>query len=244
MVVTCVLVHGIRTSRTMWRAQCEYLAEHGIPAVAIDLPGHGQRRDEEFTLAGALAVIDHAVRDAASAGPVLLVGHSMGGLLSTAYAGSPEHPPVAGLIGASCTALPRGRGLALYRLLARGFNALPGQGEWISRRVIAATLPPETRGDFGAGGYAHAAQDVALASLAELELLRAIVRLRIPTWWINGALDQLRLQEDLFTRLSPHSELIVVPRTTHLLPAMRPEVFNALLRLAAATLQQNADAES
>lgn len=239
-MVTCVLVHGIRTSRTMWRAQWEYLDQIGVPSVAVDLPGHGARRDEEFTLTGALTTIDEAVRDAASAGPVLLVGHSMGGLLATAYAGSRAHPPVAGFIGASCTALPRGRALAAYRLLARGFTALPDNGEWISSRVLAATLPPETRDDFAAGGYAYHSQDVALASLAELDLLRSVARLRMPTWWINGALDQLRVNEALFTRLSPHSELIVVPRTTHLLPAMRPQVFNALLRLAIETLRHDA----
>ncbi|WP_317451940.1 alpha/beta hydrolase [Microbacterium sp. NIBRBAC000506063] len=107
--------------------------------------------------------------------------------------------------------------------------------------MLTATLPPETRGDFAAGGYAYDSQDVALASLADLDLLRAVARLRMPVWWINGALDQLRVNEELFRRLSPHSELIVVPRTTHLLPAMRPEVFNAMLSLAVATLQRDAD---
>lgn len=225
----------------MWRAQIEYLQQRQIPAIAIDLPGHGARRDEPFTLDAALSAIDEAVRAVADQGPVLLVGHSMGGLLSTAYAGARDRPPVAGLIGASCTALPRGRALALYRFLARTFTALPQHGEWITSRVLTATLPPETRGDFAAGGYAYDSQDVALASLADLDLLRAVARLRMPVWWINGALDQLRVGEELFRRLSPHSELIVVPRTTHLLPAMRPEVFNAMLSLAVATLQRDAD---
>lgn len=237
MPIRCVLVHGIRTSRTMWRAQLEHLEQLGVAATAIDLPGHGTRRGEPFSLRGALETIDDAVRGAASDGQVLLVGHSLGGLLSTAYAGSREKPPVAGFIGASCTALPRGRALAAYRLLARGYTALPGRGEWITARVLAATLPPETRGDFGAGGYAYDVQDAALASLAHVDLLRALVRLRMPTWWINGALDQLRVNEELFRRLTPHSELIVVPRTTHLLPAMRPAVFNALLSVAVETLR-------
>lgn len=240
MPVSCVLVHGIRTSRTMWRAQLAHLEQRGVPTTAIDLPGHGVHLGEPFTLAAALDTIDGAVRDAASNGPVLLVGHSLGGLLATAYAGAPERPPVAGLIGASCTALPRGRALATYRLLARGFTALPRNGEWISRRVLAATLPSDARTDFGAGGYAYDAQDIALASLGELNLLRAVARLRIPTWWVNGALDQLRIHEGVFRRLTPQSELIIVPRTTHLLPVMRPAVFNAVLTLAVETLRAGA----
>src|SRR5690606_31763484 len=174
-----VLVHGIRTSATMWRSQLAHLDARGIPAVAPDLPGHGTRMAEPFTLAGALETIDQAVQDAATRGPVLLAGHSMGGLVSCAYVGQEYPPPVAAFIGASCTALPRGTGLAAYRMLARGFDSLPDRGLWISGRVLDATLPEDTRLDFGAGGYALDAQDTVLASLAALDLATAVQRIRI-----------------------------------------------------------------
>lgn len=232
-----VFVHGIRTSATMWRSQREYLAERGNPAFAIDLPGHGSRRDEVYTLDGAFETIDDAVRTAARSGPVLLVGHSMGGLVSIEYAGGDPRAPIAGFIAASCTAVPRGVGLATYRTLARGFDRLPGRGQWIAERVLDRTLPPETRWDFGAGGYAYDAQDVALRSLSVLDLLTALGRIEVPLWFINGQYDQLRLNEKLFTRIAPHAELIVVPRTSHLVSAMRPRVFNALLSLAISTIE-------
>lgn len=222
----------------MWRSQLAHLAEREIPAVAVDLPGHGSRMAEPFTLDSAFATVDEAVQDAASRGPVLLVGHSMGGLVSAAYAGAESAPPVAGFIGASCTSFPRGAALATYRTLARTFNSLPDQGMWLTNRVLAVTLPDDTRPDFGAGGYALDAQDIALASLGALDLAAGLRRLQMPLWWINGQFDQLRLQERLFQRLTPQSELIVVPRTSHLVTAMRPRVFNALLDLAVATLQQ------
>ncbi|MGM7696600.1 alpha/beta fold hydrolase [Microbacterium sp. A84] len=240
MSIQVVLVHGIRTSRTMWRAQLAHLAERGVAATAVDLPGHGSRMKETFTLDVALATIDAAVQDAAVRGPVLLVGHSMGGLLSVAYASAEDAPPIAGFIGASCTGLPRGTGLSAYRFVARTFNALPDQGQWLTSQVLAATLPDDTRGDFAAGGYAFAAQDVALASLGTLDLLAGLHRMRMPLWWINGQFDQLRTHEKLFQSLTPHSELIVVPRTSHLVTAMRPRVFNALLDVAVATLRQDA----
>lgn len=237
MTIQVVLVHGIRTSRTMWRSQLAHLSERGFPTVAVDLPGHGTRMSETFTLDAAFATIDQAVQDATSRGPVLLAGHSMGGLLSIAYAGSESAPPIAGFIGASCTTYPRGAGLSIYRGLARTFNTLPDQGMWLTDRVLDATLPADTRADFGAGGYALAAQDAALASLGALNLEEDLHRLRMPLWWINGQFDQLRLQERLFQRLTPQSELIVVPRTSHLVTAMRPRVFNALLDLSIATMQ-------
>ena len=146
-------MHGIRTSATMWRAQVAAMRERGNPVTAVDLPGHGSRMAEPFTLDGAFATIDAAVRDAATRGPVLLVGHSMGGLLCIEYVGAEDRPPVAGFVAASCTAIPRGLGLRTYRVLARGFNSLPDRGMWVTNRVLDKTLPPETRADFGAGGY-------------------------------------------------------------------------------------------
>lgn len=230
-------MHGIRTSATMWRSQLSFLAAAGIPATAVDLPGHGTRMDEDFTLHEALHTIDAAVRAAADRGPVLLVGHSMGGLLSLAYAGGAQTPPVAGLVAASCTALPHGTSLTAYRLIARAVDRLPDRGMWITDRILDATIPVETRADFAAGGYALDTQDTALRNLAALDLAPAVERIRIPLWFVNGQYDQLRVNESLFRRLAPHAELIVVPRTTHLVTAMRPQVFNAVLQLAIATVE-------
>ncbi|MBS0024682.1 alpha/beta fold hydrolase [Microbacterium paraoxydans] len=240
MSVQTVLVHGIRTSATMWRSQVTFLEEHGHPVTAVDLPGHGTRMAEDFTLHEAMHTIDVAVRAAAERGPVLLVGHSMGGLLSLAYTGGAERPPVAGLVAAACTSLPRGAGLQAYRIVARAVDSLPDRGLWLTQRMIAATIPEENRGDFAAGGYALDTQDTALRSLAALDVAAAVPRIEVPLWFVNGQYDQLRLNEPLFRRLAPHAELIVVPRTTHLVTAMRPRVFNAVLALAIATLTASA----
>jgi pimeloyl-ACP methyl ester carboxylesterase len=237
MSVQVVLVHGIRTSATMWRTQVAHLEQRGAGAHAIDLPGHGTRIDETFTLEGAMASIDAAVRSAAAIGPVLLVGHSMGGLIATEYIGATDPPPVAGLVAASATAIPRGLGLRAYRTLMRGFNALPGRGLILTRAMLRATLPDDTRSDFGAGGYAFGAQDAALRSLSVLDLAAALRRIRVPVWFVNGQWDQLRLHEKVFASMVPGSELIVVPRTTHLVTAMRPAVFNLVLDLAIATVE-------
>ena len=239
MVVQVVLVHGIRTSASMWRAQVEHLTTRGVGVIAVDLPGHGTRRSEQFSLDGAFETIDRAVTEVAEHGPVLLVGHSMGGLLSIEYAGREDPPPIGGFVAASCTAIPRGVGLAAYRLLARGFDSLPDRGQRITDLVLDRTLPAETRWDFGAGGYAYDAQDVALRSLSVLDLLSALHRIRVPLWFVNGQYDQLRVNERLFRRIAPHAELIVVPRTSHLVTAMRPRVFNALLDLAVATIEDS-----
>ena len=237
MVVSVVMVHGIRTSASMWRAQVEHLRARGVEAVAVDLPGHGTRMREQFTLEGAMQTIDAAVQRAAARGPVVLSSHSLGGLISIEYMGQVSPPPVDAFVAASCTAIPRGVALGSYRALARGVDALPGRGMWFSERLLDRTLPAETRGDFGAGGYALDMQDTALASLSALDLLTALRRIEVPIWFVNGQFDQLRLQEQLFQRVAKHAELIVVPRTSHLVTAMRPRVFNAVLDLAVATVE-------
>jgi pimeloyl-ACP methyl ester carboxylesterase len=239
MVVQVVLVHGIRTSATMWRAQVDYLTERGTPVTAVDLPGHGSRMAEDFTLESAMATIDTAVRSAAERGPVLLSGHSMGGLLCVEYVGAEDPPPVSGLIAASCTAIPRGVGLRAYRVLARGFDSLPDRGMWLTDRMLDRILPDETRADFGAGGYALDAQDTALRSLSVLDLLAALHRIDVPLWFVNGQYDQLRVNEKLFMRIAQHAELVVVPRTTHHVTVMRPRVFDALLEVALTTLESS-----
>jgi len=238
-----VLVHGIRTSATMWRAQLAYLDANGHASTAVDLPGHGTRMGEDFTLHEALHTIDVAVRAAAAKGPVVLVGHSMGGLLCLAYVGGAQRPPVAALIAASCTSLPHGAGLAAYRLFTRAVDALPDRGMWLTGRILEATIPEETRSDFAAGGYALDTQDAALRSLAALDIAAALPRITVPLWFVNGQYDQLRLNESLFRRLAPHAELVIVPRTTHLVTAMRPGIFNAVLKLAIATVEQTASDE-
>ncbi|QBR74212.1 alpha/beta fold hydrolase [Microbacterium sediminis] len=244
MPAQVVLVHGIRTSATMWRAQVSHLQERGVDVHAIDLPGHGSRIDERWSLEEAIGSIDRAVTAAAEKGPVVLAGHSLGGILSTAYVGRPgAAPPVAAFVAFSCTALPRGATLSAYRFVTRSFNRLPRNGRWFVERALDAQLPLETRYDFGAGGYSLTQEDIALGSLRDLDMVRALTRLQrrsMPVWFVNGEWDQLRVNERLFTRLVPRAELILVRRSTHLVTVMRPRVANAAIDLALASASASA----
>ncbi|MFV2171777.1 alpha/beta fold hydrolase [Actinomadura sp. LOL_016] len=55
-----VLVHGIRVSGTMWGPVADALADR-LRVAAPDLPGHGRRRGERFTMDGAVDAVTEAI---------------------------------------------------------------------------------------------------------------------------------------------------------------------------------------
>lgn len=73
-----VLVHGGFHAGWCWERTIAALADLGHQGVAVDLPGHGARLEEESTLAGRTAAITVAMEP----GDVL-VGHSGGGFDAT-----------------------------------------------------------------------------------------------------------------------------------------------------------------
>ena len=139
-----VLVHGLRTSATMWRRQLAALARHDVDAVAIDLPSHGARSGEPFTIDDAMRVIGEAVPERhadASTTPTLLVGLSLGGYLSIEFAS--RHPGrVDGLVAASCGTRPRGVGLEGYRRIAALIARLPDRGRGLNELTARMFLSP------------------------------------------------------------------------------------------------------
>ncbi len=89
MTATVVLVHGSWHGAWCWAPVVERLEHSGIPAVAIDLPGHGDDPGPLTDLHGHGDAI-RAVLDGID-GPVVLVGHSYGG---AAVTDAGTHPAV------------------------------------------------------------------------------------------------------------------------------------------------------
>lgn len=198
-----MLVHGTRTSSAIWHAQVAALRGRGHPTHAIDLPGHGTRSGERFTLEGALAAIDDAV--SACPTPPLLVGLSLGGYASLAYAGRHEHK-LAGVVLAGCSTEIKGKPLRLYRHASHHVTRWLGRGQ----------------------GTWHVVTDM-LAALAGYSPLRDLRRLLVPVWVVNGRRDPLRLDERRYLRALPGVRLTVVPRAGHDVNSHAPAAFNRVL---------------
>lgn len=73
-----VLVHGGFHGAWCWEKLIPELVARGHEAVAVDCPGHGQRADEDATLAGYRDAVVAAIEPGD-----IVVGHSMGGFTTT-----------------------------------------------------------------------------------------------------------------------------------------------------------------
>jgi pimeloyl-ACP methyl ester carboxylesterase len=144
---TVVLLHGLGSQMQHWLPVARLLARHHR-VVLVELPGHGLApMPSPLTIEEAAASLDESLREA-SDGPVILVGHSVGGLVAAEEA--LLHPErVRGLVLVE-TALkpqipPGARDLMLARLdddydrliheAYRSFGRDSAQGEELYREV-------------------------------------------------------------------------------------------------------------
>ena len=110
-----VLVHGSRVSGVQWSAHRRWL-EPEFDVITPDLPSHGTRAAEPFTMDAAVAAVAEAVDEAAPDQPVVLVGHSLGGYVAMTYAAA--YPSrLTGLVTIGAAGVPQGLGAAAYILL-------------------------------------------------------------------------------------------------------------------------------
>lgn len=222
-----VLVHGLRASRTMWRAQVTALRRAGYEALAIDLPGHGERLAETFTWQGAI----DAVRDGVDAvgGRALVVGLSLGGYVAIGHAA--RHPEqVAGLVAAACCSVPRAAVLRAWGAAADQFFArLPDRGAAINQALVDRTLPPQSALDVGAGGFALDVVGDTMRAMREATPVADLARVEAPVWLVNGRYDHFRADERRFLAACRDGRLVVVPGATHLVSLVQPVRFTRVL---------------
>lgn len=257
-----VFVHGMRTSGAIWESQVEHVRAAGHEAVAIDLPAHGSRRRERFSMDGAFEALDDAVATLPS-GPVALVGLSLGGYTSLAWAARPgASDRLAGVLAAGCTSDPRGKPVRLYRDVARTV----ANAAYLTRRLTGRVVHPSThrarlsvpslrpsfRGSFrSAPGGADLRQieiaprqtaemyrptwDVVTDALTHLAGRSSIANVRaaqVPLWFVNGARDAMRIGERKHLAAARDGSLVVIPDAGHDVSVEAPSAFNRVLSRA------------
>ncbi len=134
-----VLVHGAASSAQVWHEQLRRLGRQRR-VVAVDLPGHGCTKawvDRDVTIRDYARTVLEFV-STLGLGPVVLVGHSMGGAVAIQAAlDGPE--AVAGLvIGGSAARLPVSD--KVFQLVRAQFDSL---GEFVAQVAFSPKADPE-----------------------------------------------------------------------------------------------------
>ncbi|MGB8380774.1 MAG: alpha/beta hydrolase [Dermatophilaceae bacterium] len=223
-----VLVHGTRVSHVQWLAHQRWL-EPRFEVVLPDLPGHGARAAEPFTMDAAVAVVAAAAEGGAAGQPVVLVGHSLGGYVAMTYAAA-HSDRLAGLVLIGSTAVPRGAGAAAYRFLGwaterAGDRRVTQFNNWLLSRMA----PAEVFAAISQDGYwfegVRAAWAAVLAG-GRPELLREV---RCPVLIVRGQFDQIGIHAYRYAAQAPDARVVTVRRASHLLPLTRPWQTSAII---------------
>ncbi|MFG2138058.1 alpha/beta fold hydrolase [Streptomyces sp. NPDC048650] len=207
-----VFVHGTRVSGTMWRPVIQAIGTRH-PTAAPDLPGHGARRGEPFTMAGAVATVVDAVDTLG--GRALVVGLSLGGYVATAVAGS--HPDrVGGLVAMGCTAVPRGLLRATYQGAARMAARHPQRADRLSEFGFRRTLPRPLADAMVAGGLSCEVTPSVIRAVVATDPLAHLAAYPGPVWLVNGERDRFRRDERRFHHACRDGRVLVLPGCGHL----------------------------
>lgn len=246
-----VFVHGMRTSSAIWERQVEHVRDAGHDAVAVDLPAHGALHRERFSMPRAFEVLDEAAGSFEAGRPVVVVGLSLGGYTSLAWAAhhagtaTAARPRLSGVVAAGCSSDPKGKPVALFRDVAH----LAVTGTTAVRRGLRdaglAWRSALTGGRSRAGGLEVAellgdavprpGWDIvtdALTHLAGRSSVASTRALRVPVWFVNGARDRMRLEESRHVAAAERGALVVVPDAGHDVNSDAPAAFNQVLTRA------------
>ncbi|GAC1493128.1 MAG: alpha/beta hydrolase [Vulcanimicrobiaceae bacterium] len=205
-----IALHGAVANRKTWLP----LSRGVPPDVELwcpDLPGHGARRHEPFTMERALALVD-ALLAAAAPRRAIVAGDSLGGYLALAM-GARRDPRVAGVVAGGCTWSMTGWRGALARasdVPPRLIERLVGSARTLD--VAAAILPRVTDAQTAravlAGGLRTAAREESLRELRGVDVVALARAIDVPLAIVNGSFDwPTRAQERDVLRANPHATL-------------------------------------
>ncbi|MDD1776965.1 MAG: alpha/beta hydrolase, partial [Candidatus Helarchaeota archaeon] len=113
-----VFIHGFLGSSWLFETQVEHFAQKGYRAIALDHLGHGQSdkpESETYELPDLTRYLDEVVAQLAGKEKIILIGHSMGGMIAQLYATTPDYVKrLRGLVLMSTAPKLRNPGLDKY----------------------------------------------------------------------------------------------------------------------------------
>jgi len=233
-----LFLHGLGGGHHAWDAQLVHFSRLGYPAHAWDQPGYGHSAMvEPYDLEQVTNALARLI-ESLDAGAVVLIGHSMGGLIAQeAYC---RHPQLVKALVLCCTsaAFVGGSDFA-KRFVAERIGPLD---EGKSMADLAAQTMPGHRGSKSdPEGVAHALEIMAkippetyrkaVHLLTTFDRRADLAKIAVPTLLIAGSEDKTAPPAIMASmqRKIAGSELAMLEGCGHLGPMDQPEPFNAAL---------------
>ena len=235
-----LFLHGLGGGHHAWDRQLPHFAALGFASHAWDQPGYGHSPIvEPYDLEQVSGALKRLI-ESLGGEPVVLVGHSMGGMVAQeAYARFPEL--VKGLVLGFTSASFGGGSADFVRQFVEARLAPLDQGQTMAQ--VAASLMPKMRG--AKSDPAGLAQAQGIMSSIPVETYRKAVRLlttfdrkdnlkniRVPTLLIAGS-DDRTAPPPVMARMHEAiagSQYVVLEGCGHLGPMDQPKAFNAVLQ--------------
>lgn len=207
-----ILVHGVAASSAGWGGLMPALAGAGFSAYAPDLPGHGEsqkpRHPDHYHVQKIFAALEAWIERLDISGPLVLIGHSLGGYLSLRY--SLAHPEqVRAMVLIDPFYSPAQLTPAVHWLARRpavGVQALREVSESLIRATTYLDIP--FSGNFPPAARRQIARDLKRAAPEILHVLPTVEdltpqlsRIQTPTMVIFGNRD-MTLRPSTFPRLA------------------------------------------
>lgn len=235
---TLVFLHGLGGGHHAWDRQLPYFSARGYPSHAWDQPGYGHSEAVEPYDLEQVALSLKRLVESLGGEPVVLVGHSMGGLIAQeAYARFPQLVKALALCFTSAAFVgnsdfarefvaarigPLDAGRSMADIAASVMPAMRGsrsdpEGLALAERIMSG-IPPDT--------YRNAVH--LLTTFDRREQLPGIA---VPALLIAGSDDQTAPASTM-KRMSekiPGAEFVLLEGCGHLGPLDQPDAFNAAL---------------
>ncbi|MCL1870333.1 MAG: alpha/beta hydrolase [Promicromonosporaceae bacterium] len=231
MTATVVLVHGAFAGSDSWEGVIEGLQTRGITAIAVANPLR--------SLAGDAAYVRDVV--ASVGGPVVLVGHSYGGLVITQAAADASAVQALVYVGAFAPAI----GESAFELsgkfpgstLAEALEGYPLADGGVELRIAPAKFPAQFAADLAperTTALAATQRPVTEAALrAGLDVAGEPWR-TVPSWFVWGAEDR-NIPAELVRYMAERAgarQATEVPGASHALAVSRPAEVTATILAA------------
>jgi 3-oxoadipate enol-lactonase len=238
-MTSLVFLHGLGGGHHSWDEQLPFFAAHGYGAHAWDQPGYGHSASVEpydlEQISASLARLIEALDD----GPVVLVGHSMGGFIAQeTYA---RHPALVKGLALCFTSAAFGNGTGEF---ARKFidSRIQPLDQGRTMAEIAASIMPAMRGSRPDGAGLERAQRImaeipaetyrsAVALLTTFDRRADLPAITVPTLLVAGSDDTVApaaVMRRMADRI-PAAAWALLEGCGHLGQLDQPKAFNAAL---------------